>query len=314
MQYRQLGKSGARVSVIGLGANRFGYPRMPQEEVSRVVAAAADLGVNFIDSANVYQGGRSEEMLGVALHGQREKFVLATKFTSRTGDGPNERGASRYNLYNAVAASLRRLQTDRIDLYYVHNYDPLTPPEEMLRGLDDLVRSGMVRYIGASNFMAWQLARANLLAEIHGWSPLIVTQEHYHMLERGVEPEMLSYCRAHGVGLIPYFPLAGGFLTGKYQRGQPAPAGSRGESNPYVQRYMTPANYTVIERLGAWATQHEHSLGELAQAWLLAHPEVSSVISGATRLEQLQANAKAGDWSLTPDEFEEINKILEETE
>jgi aryl-alcohol dehydrogenase-like predicted oxidoreductase len=283
---------------------------MPQEEVCRAIDAAADLGINFLDSADIYQAGRSEETLGVALQGKRNRFVIATKFQGKTGEGVNERGTSRYHMYDAVEASLRRLQTDHIDLYYVHNYEETTPVEELLRGLDDLVRAGKVRYIGASNFLAWQIARANLMAEVHGWSPFIVIQAHYHMLERGLEKEMLPFCRSQKVGLIPYFPLAGGFLTGKYKRGQPAPAGSRGESSPYVKQYMTDANYTVIERLTEWAAQRGQTVGEVAQAWLLAHPEVSSVITGATRTEQLQENAKACDWVLTPQEFQEINQIL----
>jgi aryl-alcohol dehydrogenase-like predicted oxidoreductase len=311
MQYRQLGKSGVRVSVIGLGTNRFGSERMPQAEVTRVIDGALDLGINFLDTADIYQGGRSEELIGAALQGRRSRVVLATKFKSRTGEGPNDTGASRYHLYDALEASLRRLQTDHIDLYYVHSWDETTPMDEMLRGLDDLVRAGKIRYIGASNFMAWQMARANLLAEVHGWSPFVVTQEHYHMLERGAEREMLPYCRYVGAGLVPYFPLAGGFLTGKYHRGEAAPAGSRGESSPYVQRYMTDDNYTKIEVLSAWAAQRGHSLGALAHAWLLARHEVSSVISGATRLEQVQENAQAAEWVLSPEEFQQVNEILD---
>jgi aryl-alcohol dehydrogenase-like predicted oxidoreductase len=309
MLYRQLGKSGARVSVIGLGTNRFGYERMPQAEVDRVIAAAADLGVNFLDSADIYQGGRSEETLGNALKGRREQFVLATKFYNKTGEGPNDWGASRLHLFQAVEASLRRLQTDRIDLYYVHNYDETTPADEMLRGLDDLVRTGKVRYIGASNFLAWQLARANVLAEVRGWSSFVVLQAHYHLMERGLEQEALPYCASQGVGLIPYFPLAGGFLTGKYRRGEPAPAGSRGENSPYVRRYMTDANFTLLEKLSVWAEERGHTSGDAAQAWLLAHPEVSSVISGATRLEQLQENVRAADWVLSAAEKAEIEQL-----
>jgi aryl-alcohol dehydrogenase-like predicted oxidoreductase len=309
MLYRQLGKSGARVSVIGLGTNRFGFERMPQAEVDRVLAGAADLGVNFIDSADIYQGGRSEETIGNALKGRREQFVLATKYYNKTGEGPNDWGASRLHLNHAVEASLRRLQTDSIDLYYLHNYDETTPVEEMLRGLDDLVRAGKVRYIGASNFLAWQLARANLLAELRAWSSFVVIQSHYHLLERSLEKEMLPYCASQGVGLVPYFPLAGGFLTGKYKSGAPAPAGSRGESSGYVQQYMTDANYTFVERLTAWARERGHTCGDAAQAWLLAHPEVSSVISGATRLEQLQENVKAAEWSLSPAEAVEIANL-----
>jgi aryl-alcohol dehydrogenase-like predicted oxidoreductase len=311
MQYRQLGKSGVRVSTIGLGTNRFGFERMPQDEVNRAIAAAADLGINFLDSADIYTNGRSEETIGTALLGKRNQFVVATKYFNKTGNGPNDWGASRYHLYDAVEASLRRLQTDHIDLYYVHNFDPLTPVEEMLRGLDDLVRAGKLRYIGASQFLAWQIAHANLMAEFHGWSPFVASQVHYHLLERAQELEMLPFCRSQGVGLIPFFPLAGGFLTGKYRRGEPTPAGSRGESSQYVQKYMTPANFTLLERLTEWAAQRGRTPGEAAQAWLLAHPEVSSVISGATRAEQMHENAKAADWTLTPEDFQQINQMLQ---
>jgi aryl-alcohol dehydrogenase-like predicted oxidoreductase len=310
MDYRQMGKSGARVSVIGLGTNRFGHEKMPQAEVNRVLDAAVDLGINFLDSADVYTGGRSEETIGHAVKDKRSRFVIATKFYNKTGDGPNDRGASRLHMIRAVEASLKRLQTDYIDLYYLHVWDETTPVEEMLRGLDDLVRSGKVRYIGASNFLAWQLAQANLLADFRGWTPFVVIQSHYHMLERGVEKEISSYCRDQGVGLIPYFPLAGGFLTGKYQRGKPAPEGSRGESNSYVQGYMTDDNYTKLEKLSAWAEQRGRSIGDLAQAWLLSKPEVSSVITGATSLEQVQQNARAAEWALTKEETAEVDQVL----
>lgn len=313
MQYRQLGKSGLRVSVIGLGANRFGYQRMPQEEVNRTLDAALDLGINFLDSADVYQGGRSEETIGSALQNKRDKFVIATKFMNQTGEGPNDWGASRYHMMNALEASLRRLRTDRIDLYYLHRWDETTPVDELMRSLDDAVRAGKVRYLGVSNCMAWQAAHANLLAEVRGWTPFVAVQSHYHMLEREVESEMLPFCRERGVGMIPYFPLAGGFLTGKYRRGQPAPAGSRGESNPYVQRYMTETNYDLLDKLEAWTKERGHTTGELAQAWLLAHPEVSSVISGATRLEQVQQNVKAAEWSLSEDEKQQVDALLGDT-
>ncbi len=309
MEYRQLGRSGVRVSAIGLGANQFGG-KVDQAGVDAIIGGAIELGINFIDTADVYTGGRSEETLGVALKGRWDKVVLATKVRTKMGDGPNDQGASRYHIVNGVEASLRRLQSDHIDLYQIHSWDATTPIEETLRALDDLVRAGKVRYVGASNFAAWQLARANLLAELRGWSPFVTIQPHYHMLERGIELELLPYCAAYEVGILPYFPLAGGFLTGKYRRGAPPPAGSRGETSPYVQKYLTDANYAVVERLEAWASERGHSLGELAHAWLLAHPQVSSVISGATRLEQVQANAKAVDWRLSGDELAEVNGLL----
>jgi aryl-alcohol dehydrogenase-like predicted oxidoreductase len=309
MQYRQLGNSGVRVSAIGLGTNRFGG-KVDQAGVNEIIAGALDLGINFIDTADIYTNGNSESTLGVALKGCWQHVVLATKVYHPIGDGPNEHGASRYHIMQGVEASLQRLQSDHIDLYQIHSWDATTPLEETLRALDDLVRSGKIRYIGASNFAAWQLARANLLAEFRNWLPFVSIQNHYHMLERELEREVLPYCQAFGVGILPYFPLAGGFLTGKYQRGMPAPAGSRGVESSYVQGYMTDANYSRIETLSAWAGERGHTMGDLAHAWLLAHPQVSSVISGATSLAQVQANVQAASWQLTNEELAEVNEVL----
>jgi aryl-alcohol dehydrogenase-like predicted oxidoreductase len=310
VQYRHLGRSGLQVSTIGLGTNQFGG-KVDQAGVDAIIGAALDLGINLIDTADVYQGGRSESTLGIALQGKWHKVVLATKGYNATGEGPNDQGASRYHLVAAVEDSLRRLQSDHIDLYQMHRWDPGTPLEETLRALDDLVRSGKVRYIGASNYLAWQLARANLRAEVNRWTPFVSIQNHYHLFERELEREMLPFCTAHGVGILPYFPLAGGFLTGKYRRGAPAPAGSRGETSPYVQAYMTDANYARLSSLETWAVDRGRTLAELAHAWLLAHPEVSSVISGATGAAQLQANARSADWALTAAELAEVNALLD---
>ncbi len=309
MNYRQLGNAGVRVSVIGLGTNQFGG-KVDQADVNNIIDAAIDQGINFIDTADIYTQGRSEETLGVALKGKWHKVVLATKVCMQTGDGPNDKGANRYHIMHNVERSLRSLQSDHIDLYQIHRFDDATPIEETLRALDDLVRSGKVRYIGASNFAAWQLARANTIAEFRGWSPFVSIQNHYHMFEREQEREVLPYCNAHNVGLIPFFPLAGGFLTGKYKRGAPAPAGSRGESSPYVQKYMTDANYAKVEKMSRWAEERGQSMVDLAHAWLLAQPAVSSVISGATKVEQIQTNAKGAEWQLTAEELAEVNGIL----
>ncbi len=310
MEYRQLGNSGVRVSVIGLGTNRFGSTALPQQDVNTILDAAIDLGINFIDAANTYVQGRCEETLGHALQGRWDKFVVATKGYLPVGNGPNDRGASRYHLSNALETSLRRLQNDHVDLYYIHRWDVHTPIEETLRTLDDMVRMGKVRYVGASEFASWQLARANLLADMRGWTPFVVLQSQYHLLERQVEREVLPYCQAHHVGFVPYFPLAGGFLTGKYRRGEPAPAGSRGEDSAYVQHYMTAANYDIVERLNAWAQARGRGINELAQAWLLAQPQVCSVISGATRLDHVTSNAKAASWQLTAEDLQEIQVLL----
>jgi aryl-alcohol dehydrogenase-like predicted oxidoreductase len=237
--------------------------------------------------------------------------VLATKVFHGTGQGPNDKGVSRYHIMNGVEASLRRLQSDHIDLYYCHRWDVNTPIEETLRAMDDLITAGKVRYIGASNYAAWQLAHSNLMAELKGWTKFVALQSEYNLFNREVEAEALAYSQQFKVGFVPYFPLAGGFLTGKYKRGQPAPAGTRGENSTYVQAFMADStNYDKLEKLEAWAEAHGHTISELAQAWLLAQPGVSSVISGATKLEQVQANVKAADWVLTEAEAKEVTSLV----
>lgn len=309
MEYRQLGTAGVRVSVIGMGTNQFGR-KVEESLVYDIIDAAIDLGINFIDTADVYTGGNSEITLGKALKGKWDKFVVATKGFNAMGDGTNDKGASRYHLVNAVDASLRRMQADHIDLYQLHRWDVTTPIEETMRTLNDLVSSGKIRYIGASAYASWQLAKANLLADMRGWEPFVSVQSHYHLLEREVEKEVIPFCVADGIGFIPYFPLAGGFLTGKYKRGEGAPEGSRGQDSQYVKDYMTDDNYTIVEKLSAWAEERNHTMAELAHAWLLAQPTVCSVISGLTKISHMEANAKAGDWKLTAEEVAEINTVL----
>ena len=310
MEYRQLGYSGVRVSVVGLGANRFGSPEVPQAEVNKIIDASLDAGINFIDTANVYNEGRSEETLGNALKGRMDQVVLATKFSFPRKTSANTWGASRYHMLEAVDQSLRRLQTDRIGLYYCHRWDETTPIDETLRGLDDLIRKGKICYIGASAYASWQLAHANVLAELKGWSRFVVLQSEYNMLKRDVEREVLPYCGAHNVGFVPYYPLAGGFLTGKYEMGKPPPPGSRGESARAVQELMIEKNYQAVTRLSAWAKHHNRGVNELAQAWLLAQPAVCSVISGARTVDHVIHNVKAADWNLTADQLREIEAIL----
>jgi aryl-alcohol dehydrogenase-like predicted oxidoreductase len=310
MEYRQLGNSGVRVSVIGLGANRFGSKEVGQADVDEIIDQALDLGVNFFDTANVYTEGRSEETLGHALKGRMDKVVIASKFSFPRKGSPNSWGASRYQLMQAIDASLRRLQTDHVDLYYTHRWDASTPIEETLRALDDVIRMGKVCYIGASAYASWQLAHANVLAEMKGWTAFVVIQSEYNLLRRDVEREVLPYCRAHRVGFVPYYPLAGGFLTGKYEQGKPPPAGSRGQNTRNVQELMTERNYNTVGRLAAWAKARGRGMNELAQAWLLAQPQVCSVISGATRADQVVSNVKACDWQLTAEEVKEVDALL----
>ena len=311
MEYRQLGNSGVRVSAIGLGTNRFGAKEVGQSDVDNIIDQAIDLGINFFDTANVYTEGRSEETLGQALNGRMNKVVLASKFSFPRKTTANSWGASRYQLMQALDDSLRRLQTDHIDLYYTHRWDPTTPIEETLRALDDVIRMGKVRYIGASAYASWQLAHANVLAEMKGWTAFVVIQSEYNLLRRDVEREVLPYCRAHHVGFVPYYPLAGGFLTGKYERGKPPPPDSRGANTRNVQELMTEANYDRVGRLTTWAKARNRGINELAQAWLLAQPQVCSVISGATKAEQVVSNAKAADWQLTAEEVKQINALFE---
>ena len=310
MEYRQLGHSGVRVSVIGLGANRFGSPEVPQAVVNKILDASLDSGVNFIDTANVYNEGLSEETLGHALKGRMDRVVLATKFSFPRKAGANSWGASRYQMLQAVEQSLRRLRTENIALYYCHRWDDTTPIEETLRALDDLIRMGKICYIGASAYASWQLAHANVLAELKGWNRFVVLQSEYNMLKRDVEREILPYCRAHKVGFVPYYPLAGGFLTGKYDLGKAPPPGSRGESVRSVQELMTEENYHKVTQLCAWAKDHGRGVNELAQAWLLAQPRVCSVITGAKNVEQLISNIKAADWHVSADQLKEIDGIL----
>jgi len=310
MQYRNLGSSGLKVSTIGLGTNQFGG-KVDQKMTKDIISAALETGVNFIDTADIYQEGRSEKNIGTALGGRRSQTLIATKVYGKVGEGPNDRGASRHHIMAGVEASLRRLDTDYIDLYQIHVWDEETPIDETLHALDDLLHAGKVRYIGASNFSAWQLTWANALAELRGWTEFVSIQPHYHMFERGIEEELIPACRYFDIGILPYFPLAGGFLTGKYKQGEPAPPGSRGETSQYVQRYMTPENYTRLDQLTDFAQQRGHSLNDLAHAWLLAQPQISSVISGATRVEHVQANVAAGEWDLSEPETQQVNEILD---
>jgi aryl-alcohol dehydrogenase-like predicted oxidoreductase len=312
MEYRQLGNAGVRVSVIGLGTNRFGSPEAGEAEVRRIIDTALEAGVNFIDTANTYNDGLSEESLGNALKGRMDRVVLATKFNFPRKTSANSWGASRYQMMQAVEKSLRRLGTDHIDLYYCHRWDDTTPIEETLRGLDDLIRMGKVCYIGASMYASWQLAHANVFAELKGWTRFTALQSEYNMLARGVEAEVLPYCRAHKVGFVPYYPLAGGFLTGKYEFGKPPPSGSRGEKVRNVRELMVEHNYRTVARLTAWSKDRGRNVNELAQAWLLAQPSVCSVITGAKNLEQLTSNVKAADWRLSAEELREIEALLNE--
>lgn len=311
MEYRRLGHSGLQVSVIGLGTNNFG-PRIDYAAAERVLSQAVEEGINFIETSNTYGMGRAEEFIGKALRTKRQQVLFATKVASNMGDGPNLHGGSRKHILDQVDLSLQRLQTDYLDLYQIHYYDPHTPLEETLRTMDSLVQQGKVRYVGCSNFAAWQVAEAMGVARALGIAPLVSVEPEYSMLKRAIEKELLPCCTRYNVGILPYFPLASGFLTGKYQRGQQAAPGTRfSVQTRRAETILTPENFDVLEQLAAFATARSRPLVELAFAWLLAHPQVSSVIAGATTAEQISANARAADWHLSAAEMAELDGILQ---
>ncbi|MBV9997065.1 MAG: aldo/keto reductase [Caulobacteraceae bacterium] len=309
MELRRLGESGLKVSEIGLGCNNFGM-RIEQPEAEAVVGAALDAGINFFDTADVYGGGRSEEMLGKGLGARRKDVIVATKFALPMGKSPYDRGGSRLYVMRAAEASLKRLGTDYIDLYQMHAPDPETPIEETLRALDDLMTQGKVLYVGNSNFAGWQIADADWTARTQHFSRFVSAQNHYNLLERDAGTEAVRASRRFGLGMLPYFPLASGMLSGKYHRGEAPPEGTRmAGPGPYGERMLTEAHFDRIERLTAWARERGHSLLELAFAWLLGHPEIASVIAGATKPDQARANAAAAGWKLTPEEVKELRKL-----
>jgi aryl-alcohol dehydrogenase-like predicted oxidoreductase len=309
MRYVHLGGSGLVVSAVGLGCNNFGM-RLDVDATRRVVDAALDEGVTLLDTADTYGGqGGSEEQLGEVLKGRRDDVVLATKFgmdmQGKLGRDFGARGSRAY-VRRAVEASLRRLQTDHIDLYQMHAPDPSTPFEETYDALADLVREGKVRYLGHSNFAGWQVAEAHYLSRLHGWPPFVSAQNHYSLLERNVEREVIPACVAYDVGMLPFFPLAMGLLTGKVTRAGGAPAGTR-----LADRggYVTDAKLDVVEALTAWGEKIGRSLLEIAIAGLGAQRAVTSVIAGATKPEQVRANVAAGEWEPTADELAALDAI-----
>ena len=309
MEYRYLGKSGLKVSEVGLGGNTFG--RWADEQTSiAVINHALDLGVNFIDTADMYSRGRSEEIVGKAVKNVRPQVIIATKFGYAMGNGPNERGGSRHYLLKAIDASLERLQTDYIDLYQMHWPDPTTPIEETLRTLDDLVRVGKVRYIGCSNFAAWQLSDALWTSRVNNLQSFVTVQVRYNLLERQIETELLPCCQVHGTGVIPWGPLAGGFLTGKYRRSEKPPDDARlSKQMPVYDGIFTESNWNKLAKLETFAAERSHTVGELAMAWLLSKPLVSSVIAGARNKEQVSANVAAAEWKLAPEEVTAVEAI-----
>jgi len=311
MEYRNLGHSGLRVSTVGLGCNNFGM-KLDAADTKTVLDAAFDAGITLFDTADMYGGsGGSETHMGTAMGARRKEIVLATKFGWEMDDEGKKRGASRKWILEAVEDSLRRLQTDWIDLYQLHKPDPHTPIDETLRALDDLVRSGKVRYVGCSNLAAWQMVEAHFAAEMANTGHFISAQEEYNMLNRSIEADVLPVARKYGFGLLPYFPLASGLLTGKYKR-EAMPEGARLTTTPQFagRDYMNDTNWAKVEKLTAFAEERGHTLLELAFGWLLAEPATGSVIAGATKPDQIASNVAAAGWALTADEKTAVDAIL----
>jgi aryl-alcohol dehydrogenase-like predicted oxidoreductase len=310
VEYRNMGRSGLKVSAVGLGCNNFGM-KCDAEATNAIVNRALDEGVTLFDTADIYGNrGGSEELLGKALGKRRREVVVASKFGMSMGEGPYLHGASRRYVMAAAEDSLRRLNTDYMDLYQLHTPDLETPQEETLEALGDLVHAGKVRYLGCSNFAAWQLAEAVGISRARGLPAYVSAQNEYSLLERHIERELIPACRHFGVGILPYFPLASGFLTGKYRRGAEPPKGTRMALLERVAtRTLTEPNFDLLEKLENFARERGHTLLELAVGWLVSEPQNSSVICGATTPEQLSQNVKAGEWRLSAEELEEVAKL-----
>jgi aryl-alcohol dehydrogenase-like predicted oxidoreductase len=310
MEYRRLGNSGLQVSLAGLGCNNFGM-RIDAAQTRAVVHRALDEGITLFDTADIYGNrGQSEEMLGKALENRRHEIVLASKFGMAMGDGLFMKGASRRYIMAAAEASLKRLNTDYMDLYQIHFPDPETPQEETLGALNDLVRAGKVRYLGSSNFAGYQVADAAWISKTHGYAPYISAQNQYNLLDRRIVKDLTPACAQFGVGILPYFPLASGFLTGKYKRGEEPSKDTRlGAMAAMAKGALTDSNFAILDKLTEFARSHGHSVLELAIGWLASMPQVSSVIAGATKPEQVSANVKGGEWKLSPEELAEVDKI-----
>ena len=312
MEQRNIGRSGLRASLLGIGCNNFGL-RLDIEATRRVVYRALDVGVTFFDTADMYGRGQSEEQLGQVLGERRKDVIIASKFGMAMNDSGTLSGASRRYIVSAVEASLKRLRTDTIDLYQLHQPDPLTPIEETLRALDDLITAGKVRYIGCSNLPAWQVVEANLVAASSGFHQFLCCQEEYSLLVRDIERELLPAMKKHHLSLLPYRPIAGGFLTGKYKRNEPLPEGARLATNSqkrFADRFLTPKNWDRLEKLEAYGKERGRSLLDIAFGWLASKPFIPSVIAGASTPEQVDLNCKAVTSGLTADEIAHVEALF----
>jgi len=317
MKTRFLGNTGVRVSELCFGAMTFGgrgywtnVGQVEQQEADALVGAALEAGVNFFDTADVYSEGRSEEILGRALGARRKDVVLATKVRGRTGPGPNDVGLSRKHVLESCDGSLRRLGTEYIDLYQVHSYDPKTPLEETLRALDDLVRAGKVRYIGASNYTGWQLMKALAISDAQHLERFVTLQALYSLIARDLEHELVPLSLEEKLGILPWSPLGAGFLTGKYRRGKPRPTGARRSDarNQFLQ-FDEERGFDIVDELERIAGAHGATIAQAALNYLLRKPGVTSVIIGAKTMAQLADNLKAADWEMTADEAARLDAL-----
>jgi aryl-alcohol dehydrogenase-like predicted oxidoreductase len=317
MKMRYLGNSGVKVSEICFGAMTFGgrgywktIGELEQKDANELVKLCLDAGINFFDTADVYSEGLSEEMLGKALGNKRKEIVLATKVRGRTGKGPNDAGLSRHHIIENCNSSLKRLGTEYIDLYQIHSFDPYTPQEETLRALDDLVREGKVRYIGASNHTGWQLMKALAISDRQNLERFITLQAYYSLVARDLENELVPLCLDQKLGILPWSPLGGGFLTGKYKRGKERPKNARryDRESQFLQ-FDEEKGFDIIDELEKTAKNHNATIAQAALNYLLRKPGVSSVIIGAKTKEQLAEDLKASDWEMTAEEVDRLDKL-----
>ncbi len=319
MKTRFLGSTGIKVSEICFGAMTFGgkgywkyIGELEQKDANTLIKTALDGGINFFDTADVYSEGLAEEMLGKALGSKRKEIILATKVRGRTGSGPNDVGLSRHHIVEGCNASLKRLGTDYIDLYQVHSFDPFTPLEETLRALDDLVRDGKVRYIGASNYTGWQLMKALAISDKQNLERFATLQAFYSLIARDLENELVPLSLDQKLGILPWSPLGGGFLTGKYRRGKKRPENAR-RTNPKDQflQFDEEKGFDIVDELEKIAKNHNATITQAALNYLLRKPGVSSVIIGAKTKEQLTDNLKTSDWEMTPEEVNRLDALSE---
>ena len=326
MNYRNLGNSGILVSEIGLGTNNFGR-KLNYKESEVIIISSLDHGINLLDTADMYSNGLSEEYIGKATKENRDQYIIAskggmnpmpsptdTKVAQRINEGPNKSGLSSVHIKRSVDESLKRLQTDYIDLYQTHIFDPYTRQEETLKALDDLVTQGKIRYIGCSNYMAFELVEGIHISRKYGWAEFATIQPEFSMFEREPESELIHACDKYNVGILPYFPLASGFLTGKYKRNLiPEDGRLAGGNTAWSEKWLNDENFEIIENLELWANKKGITMVQLAFAWLLSKRSVSSVIAGATKVEQVKSNSEASGVELTKNDLEEIDKILPQT-